>query len=305
MSAFWSGWLSGIVILSLGALVWLLVSVWRGGGDAHPDAVWDGDLREVGNPAPLWWLLLMVALLAYSAVYLVLYPGLGNWSGALKWSQQGQLECRLHADEQRYGAVRARWRGATASELAADPQAMRSAAHLYQLHCATCHGIDARGQAQFPDLTDDAWQWGGLEMQIAASITNGRTAVMPPWGALLKDEGVAQMRDYLLALSEGGGDGDGGSSGGGDGSEAHAQARQQFAQFCAACHGADARGNPTLGAPDLTDAASLYGNTPAAIAHSITAGRTGVMPAWNTRLDETQIRLLAAWLVNGAPMDEN
>lgn len=320
MSAFWSGWISGIVIISLAGLVWLLVSVWRtrggGGGESvEPDAVWDGDLREVGNPAPLWWLALMVALLAYSALYLVLYPGLGNFPGALKWTQHNQLERSQDADAQRYGALRARWRDASIAELAADPQAMRSAAGIYQLHCAGCHGADARGQAQrFPDLTDAAWQWGANEAQITHSITQGRTALMPPWGAVLQDHGVAQVRDYLLALAEGGGGGGGGVGDGGggvgdgddddsshDNGNAHAEARQLYAQFCTACHGPKARGNPALGAPNLVDTASLYGNDPAAIAHSIANGRTGVMPAWKTRLTQTQIRLLTAWLINDAP----
>ena len=40
---------------------------------------------------------------------------------------------------------------------------------------------------------------------------------------------------------------------------ATAQARPLFAAHCAACHGADMRGNPALGAPNLTDSVWHYG----------------------------------------------
>ncbi len=33
-----------------------------------------------------------------------------------------------------------------------------------------------------------------------------------------------------------------------------------FAQNCAACHGEQAKGNPEMGAPNLTDAVWLYGS---------------------------------------------
>jgi cytochrome c oxidase cbb3-type subunit 3 len=40
---------------------------------------------------------------------------------------------------------------------------------------------------------------------------------------------------------------------------ATAQARPLYSTHCAACHGADMRGNPALGAPNLTDAVWLFG----------------------------------------------
>ncbi|MDD9824837.1 MAG: c-type cytochrome [Gammaproteobacteria bacterium] len=333
MSAFWSGWIAGIVVLSLIGLAWLLASAYRsrpGDDAAEPDAVWDGTLREANNPAPLWWLALIVALLAYTVVYLVLYPGLGNFPGALKWTRHVQLERRLDAYEERYGALRERWRGASVSELAADPQAMRSAAGIYQTHCSGCHGADARGQARlFPNLADASWQWGGDETQIANSIANGRNGLMPPWGAVLQDKGVAQVADYLLALAAGktaagdtGGGAGGTATGGGDASggdaaiaaadaataadkDPHSAGRKLYSQFCVACHGAEAQGNPALGAPNLADSVWLYGGDEESVRHSIALGRVGVMPAWKERLDETQIRLLTAWLANGAQTAED
>ena len=70
--------------------------------------------------------------------------------------------------------------------------------------------------------------------------------------------------------------------------------------ICVACHGPDGAGNPLLGAPALNDAIWTYGGERAEVVESIANGRTGVMPAFGTRLDETQIRLLVAWLKSGA-----
>ena len=32
---------------------------------------------------------------------------------------------------------------------------------LFGDNCAACHGRDGRGRANYPDLTDDDWLWGG------------------------------------------------------------------------------------------------------------------------------------------------
>jgi cytochrome c oxidase cbb3-type subunit 3 len=61
-----------------------------------------------------------------------------------------------------------------------------------------------------------------------------------------------------------------------------------FIENCAACHGRDARGNATLGAPDLTDRDWLYGGDPQSILTSIVKGRNGVMPALAKSGDEAR-----------------
>ena len=60
-----------------------------------------------------------------------------------------------------------------------------------------------------------------------------------------------------------------------------------YAANCVACHGEQARGNPELGSPDLTDAIWLYGAKREQVIATITNGRKGVMPAWENRLDTT------------------
>ena len=65
---------------------------------------------------------------------------------------------------------------------------------------------------------------------------------------------------------------------------------------CAACHGADAKGNTAMGAPNLTDGIWLYGGNLADIAETIRRGRNGLMPAWRDRLGSENASLVAAWV---------
>ena len=72
--------------------------------------------------------------------------------------------------------------------------------------------------------------------------------------------------------------------------------RERFAGICAACHGPDGKGNPAMGAPDLTDDYWLYGGDYASIRASIAHGRQGNMPAHEPLIGRTRARLVAAWV---------
>ena len=295
LPGFWSGWVILLTVLGLAWVAWLLFSVYfsrraRAAEAAEAELVWDGGLREGTAPPPMWWFWLVVAMLSFSALYLVLYPGLGSSRGALAWTQAGQLQAGVEADAEKHGALREKWRGMPLEALAADETAMKVARRLFRGNCAACHGEDARGQAKrFPDLTDGAWQWGGDEAQILHTLVEGRTGVMPPWGPALGDDGVREVTEYVLALGTGE-----------SGAEAHSAGRMKYMQFCVACHGADGKGMAVLGGSDLTDDSWTYGGSPGDVSHSISQGRTGLMPAQKGRLNEEQIRLLAAWLKDGA-----
>ena len=289
-SNFWSLWVIGLTLLSLAALVWLLFSVYFSKHKEERGVVWDETLREGAHPPPMWWFWLLLAVLVFSLGYLALFPGLGNYPGALGWSQHSRLVKSERDFARAYGEARARWANAELAELAADPDAMRSAARVYQNYCAACHGRDARGGARmFPNLRDFEWQWGGGEEEILHSLREGRRAAMPAWGEVLGEEGVNAVAAYVLALSGGAAD-----------NPRYARGREIYAQFCVSCHGAAGGGNPQIGAPNLANDTWLYGRSASAVRASIKEGRNGEMPAWKTRLDETQIRLLAAWLLSGA-----
>jgi cytochrome c oxidase cbb3-type subunit 3 len=252
--------------------------------------VWDENLREGSHPAPIWWFWLILASMVFSVVYLMLYPGLGSYQGALRWSQGGNLEGSLATYDDEFGAIRKLIAEGHLDTLQGDADIMRSAQRVFDRNCAVCHGYDAQGQADiFPNLKDDEWQWGGSPAQIEQSIVSGRNAVMVGWAQVLGDTGVNNVADYLQVL-------------GGDGADGH-PGQQQYNQFCVVCHGADGVGNPALGAPSLVDDVWLYGDSKDAVRHSIALGRLGEMPAFSQRLDATQIKLLVALLAEDSPAE--
>jgi cytochrome c oxidase cbb3-type subunit 3 len=75
-----------------------------------------------------------------------------------------------------------------------------------------------------------------------------------------------------------------------------ARGKDKFAQICAACHGPDAKGNPALGAPNLTDRTWVYGGSEADILATIQNGRNGQMPAWKDFLGDAKAHVLSAYV---------
>jgi cytochrome c oxidase cbb3-type subunit 3 len=286
-SDFWAGWIAVITIVSLLGLAWLVFSIYFAPETEPEDAegpVWDSNLREGSNPAPMWWFWLILAMMVFSVIYLMLYPGLGSYQGALKWSQGGRLNESLAQYDAEFGGMRNLVAQAQIETLQADADIMASAQRVFDRNCAVCHGYDAAGQASyFPDLTDGEWQWGGSEAQIEQSIRIGRNAVMVGWEQVLGADGVANVVEYMGVIGTTAAPGHPGQT--------------QYNQFCITCHAADGSGNAALGAPSLTDNVWLYGNSSEALTHSIAKGRTGVMPAFGERLDDTQVRLLVALLL--------
>jgi len=282
---FWSGWIILLTLTSFCGLGWFVFSIYmQNPNDTHQtDPVWDEDVREGSHAAPLWWFWLILGMMVFSVLYLMLYPGLGSYAGAFNWSQQQQMNSHQALFNVDFDAERARYLAMPMAELASDPVALESGARLFMDNCAACHGADARGQANaFPDLRDQDWLWGGSDEQIEQSIRQGRNAVMIAWGAVLGEEGVANVADYVATLKNGG-------------SEGH-PGQQQYTTFSIACHGPAGEGNPALGGPRLNDDIWLYGGDPDTLRSTIANGRNGQMPAFNPRLDALQIKLLMGWI---------
>lgn len=256
---------------------------------AEPDTtghVWDGDLREYHNPMPRWWIILFYLTIAFALVYLVFFPGLGTqFKGSLGWTS-----VREHADdmaraEATYGPIFAAFRQKPIEAVAADARGREIGERIFLNNCAQCHGSDARGSRGFPNLADSEWMYGGDPQSIVATITNGRHGVMPPMAAAIGGgNNVADVAHYVLSLSNSAHD-----------SVRAIRGKEKFA-VCGACHGADGKGNPQLGAPDLTNQIWLYGGTVSAISETVTQGREGVMPAWKGILSDAQIHLVAAYV---------
>jgi cytochrome c oxidase cbb3-type subunit III len=291
-SEFWSAAIAIITIVSiLGCAALLFSQSKRRRTPGQVDTtghVWDDDLAEYSNPLPRWWMWLFYLTVVFALVYLVLFPGLGSFGGTLGWSSQQRFEAEMAAANREFGPLYEKYRSMDLKAVAADPQAREMGQRLFLNNCAQCHGSDAGGSRGFPNLRDGDWLYGGAPEQIKASIAQGRSGLMPPQAATLGTaEDVKDVAAYALSLS--------GRTH--DGLRAQ-RGKSKFATLCAACHGQEGKGNPMLGAPDLTDKVWLYGGSEPAIVETISKGRNGIMPAHQDLLGEAKVHLLAAYLLS-------
>ena len=288
-SKFWEWYIFIIVALSIAACFALVIWMSRGrkpGAKVESHGhVWDGDLEELNNPLPIWWLYMFYITLVFGIVYLLIYPGSGVFAGAFKWSEVGQYEQEMKVAEQKYGPLYEKFRTQDIVAVASNPEALRMGQRLFMTYCTACHGSDAGGGPGFPNLRDKDWLYGGQPETIKASIMDGRNGAMPPWGAVLGSEGVHNVSEYVMSLS-----------GRKVNTEAAVAGKEKFQQLCVACHGADGKGNPAMGAPNLTDNIWLYGGSQAAIMKSMSDGRSGRMPAHGEFLGDAKVHLLAAYI---------
>jgi len=288
-SDFWDLYIALLTVISIAACALFLKSqsVRKAGAVETTGHQWDGDLAEYNNPLPRWWSWLFYLTIVFSIVYLVLYPGLGSWKGTLGWSQVGQLAAEQAAAEKAFGPIYKKFASAEVEALVRHPEALAIGQKLFLNNCAQCHASDGGGSRGFPNLTAGAWQWGGDAKTVKATISDGRTGMMPPFGPALGAEGVKNVAQYVRSLS-----------GLTTDSLRVAFGKDIYAQNCVACHGADGKGNPALGAPNLTDKNWLHGSAEPVVIETITRGRTSQMPAHKALLDEARIHLLTAYVLS-------
>ena len=287
-SSGWSIFIAVVTIFGLAACLWLLLVASKRevmANDNTTGHTWDVDLKESNNPLPRWWMILFVLTVVFAALYLVLYPGLGRATGTLGWTSVGQYKSEQQKAATTMAPVYARFVNMPAEALAREPQAMAIGERLFINNCAACHGSDARGSKGFPNLTDSDWLYGGTHEKIIETLNNGRQGNMPPMGAALgTPEDARNVANYVLSLSDGP-----------HNSVAAQLGRPKFA-VCAACHGADGKGNQAVGAPNLTDKIWLHGWGEDAIVAMINNGKLNVMPAQKDRLSAEQIHVLAGYV---------
>lgn len=288
-SNFWSLYVAGIALF--GIVACLLLLYFSGKAKAMTDNdnttghVWDGDLREMNNPLPRWWVGLFLITIVFSLAYLALYPGLGNSAGKLDWSSTGQYHDEMAKANQALEPLYAKYASMTPQDVAKDPQAMAIGDRLFMNNCAQCHGSDARGSKGFPNLTDRDWLHGGSPEKINETLINGRNGIMPPMAAAVgTPEDVRNLANYVLSLSN----------------SPHDSLRASLGKSkfgtCAACHGSDGKGNQAMGAPNLTDDIWLHGWGENAIVSMVTNGKTNQMPAQAGKLTKAQLHVLASYV---------
>ena len=288
-SDFWSVYVAGITIVSIVACLLLL---WMSGkaramtaSDNTTGHIWDGDLREMNNPLPRWWVGLFILTIVFAAVYLFMYPGLGTRPGSLGWSSHGQYDAEVAKGNKDVEPIYAKFNAMAVEDVSRDPQAMAIGERLFMNNCSQCHGSDARGGKGFPNLTDNDWLHGGTPDKIKETITKGRVGNMPPMAAAVGSaDDVRNVAQYVLSLSN----------------SPHDSVRAELGKpkfaVCAACHGADGKGNIEIGSANLTDDIWLHGWGEEAIVRMVNQGKTNVMPAQENKLTTSQIHVLTAYI---------
>lgn len=85
----------------------------------------------------------------------------------------------------------------------ATPERKEAGAVIYEEQCAACHGDDGAGMvgAGFPNLTDQAWIYGGDWDSLMATIINGRQGYMPYWSDRLSATDIKMLTLYVQSLS--------------------------------------------------------------------------------------------------------
>jgi cytochrome c oxidase cbb3-type subunit 3 len=263
---------------------------------------WDG-VKELNKPLPKWWVWTFYATILWAIGYWIAYPAwptiAGYTKGWLGYSQRSVVASEVSAAKAAQGQFRDKLATTPLDKVKADPDllrfAMAAGGNAFQANCAPCHGRGAQGFAGYPNLNDDDWLWGGgiedihktIGFGIRSDLKETRASQMPRYGLdkLLDDRQIGDAAEYVLSLSDRATD-----------QAAVARGKALFADQCATCHGADGKGKQEQGAPNLTDAIWLYGDSRQAIVESIRTGRGGMMPAWAGRLDPETLKALAVFV---------
>lgn len=266
---------------------------------------WDG-IEEYNNPLPRWWVWVFYATIVWGIGYTIAYPAWPLISqatpGLLGASTRADVAAEIAAVDAANAAIKEKLMAADLNAIGADPElapyAKNAGEAVFKTNCTTCHGTGADGfeGKGYPNLLEDDWLWGGTMEDIHLTITHGirnttdpdaRYSEMPKFGldGILDEIQIAQVAEHVLALS--GQEHDAGLA---------ADGATIYADNCAACHMEDGSGDRTQGAPKLTDAIWLYGGSREKIIETVTKSRFGVMPNWNTRLSEDEIRAVAFYV---------
>jgi cytochrome c oxidase cbb3-type subunit 3 len=263
---------------------------------------WDG-IQEWNKPLPRWWVWTFYATIVWGIWYTIAYPAWPMISGAtegyLGFSTRANVAEDIAQAEAANADINAQLASVELETIPNDPQLAGYAASageaVFNTWCVQCHGREGRGFEGYPTLSDDAWLWGGTMEDIHYTVAHGirneeddeaRYSEMPAYGEIFSEEEIAQVANYVMTLS-----------GQTPPDAALATAGEElFLDNCAACHMEDGSGERSLGAPTLSDAIWLYGGDYDTIVETVTYSRYGVMPPWNTRLTEAEIRAVAAYV---------
>ena len=262
---------------------------------------WDG-IKELNSPLPRWWLWTLYLTIAWGIGYSIAYPAWPMISGATAgltgWSSRASVAADIEVHEAKNAPLVAALVAADMNSLPEDTDLNRYAvargASVFLAHCSQCHGAGAAGAKGYPNLLDDDWLWGGEMAQIEYTVRHGirnetdadaRYSQMPAFAELLEPQEIEAVVEYVVSLSSG------------DTNAALLPlGAEVYADNCSSCHGDAGLGDREQGAPNIADAIWLYGGDRTDLTETVRYARFGIMPPWQPRLQEADIRAVSAYV---------
>ncbi len=170
---------------------------------------------------------------------------------------------------------------------------------IYAEKCASCHGDTGQGDGiNAAILEDPIPALGTVELARQSTpaawylaVSGGSMQKFMPAFTSLSDQERWDVVAYLYTLSTS--------------PEELTQGENLFAQNCSQCHGEDGQGNPSTGAADLTNPATMWERSADALYQTISTGGQG-MPAFS-RLSEADRWTLTTFVrsLTFAPYEES
>lgn len=266
---------------------------------------WNG-IKELNAPVPKAVLFFLAVTFLFSVSYWILMPawptGVAYTKGLLGIDQRTTVAESLATAAQGRAAWAQKISDGDYAAIQADAALMRTVRQtghtLFGDNCAVCHGLQGQGGKGYPAIAKAPWLWGGEPETLAETIRVGinathpdtRVSQMMAFGRdkVLERPDLLKVAAYVHSLSQK--------------TDAPAATLQEgkavFDANCVSCHGDDARGKRDVGAPDLTDAFSIYGSDLQSIYSTIYDGRQGQMPGWENRLSPLERKILTLYLLD-------
>jgi cytochrome c oxidase cbb3-type subunit 3 len=218
---------------------------------------WDG-IGEYTNPVPMGWAIIFIGTIVWMMWYFFIgYP-------TNQFSQIGQYNEEVNEYNKKFAN---KWNNIDEGQMAKMGQS------IFFVQCAPCHGAEADGMDnKAQDLTARM-----SKEQILDIIKNGSSGklgysmgAMPPMMA--SGEGADKIATWISAGMKG----------------------EQPAEFgaCASCHGPDGKGMNGM-SPNLTTYDNILISK--VLEHG-KVGAIGTMPSFKSRLNETQVTAVSAYL---------
>jgi len=154
---------------------------------------YDG-IRELDNPVPGWSAAIFYITIAFSVVYAIYYFAMDG---------QTQDEEYIEASAAHEAKYKMNNKSTKTLTILSDEASLAEGATIYnEMNCAICHGGAGEGNANGPNLTDNAWKNGCSFDDVFNVIKNGKNG-MTAFKSQMSDTKIQKVSSYILTTLKG------------------------------------------------------------------------------------------------------